>query len=128
LLSNPEVAMHVELTLDVNDPARMIAFWSAVLGYTAEDVPRFDQPDRIYWSLVDPQGRGPRLVIQRVPEPVSCKPRLHLDVHVADIESAAEQAVAGGATRVDREPIVEAGTSWIRLTDPEGNLFCIVRE
>ena len=120
--------MHVELTLDVNDPARMIAFWSQVLGYVVEDEGRFDAPDRTYWSLVDPAYRGPRLVVQRVPEPVTAKTRVHIDVHVPDIHAAAMAAVALGATRVDAEPITEVGAEWIRLTDPEGNVFCFVHE
>jgi len=120
--------MHVELTLDVNDPRAMIDFWSAILGYAVEDEGRFDAPDRVYWSLVDPTGRGPRLVIQRVSEPVAAKPRLHIDVHEPDIEAAAARAVALGANRVDDSPIVEVGTAWIRLADPEGNVFCIVQE
>ena len=121
--------MHVELALDVNDPERMIAFWSQVLGYVVEDEGRFDtDADRVYWSIVDPAGRGPRLVIQRVPEPMTAKTRVHIDVHVPDIESAAKAAVALGATRVDAEPMAEVGAAWIRLTDPEGNIFCFVRE
>jgi predicted enzyme related to lactoylglutathione lyase len=120
--------MHVELALDVNDAPGMIAFWSAVLGYAVEDEGRFDAPDRVYWSLVDPADRGPRLVIQRVPEPVTAKTRVHIDVHVPDIEAAAEAAVGLGATRIDSEPVAEVGAAWIRLEDPEGNVFCIVQE
>jgi predicted enzyme related to lactoylglutathione lyase len=120
--------MHIEMALDVNDPERMIAFWSAVLGYDLPDEDRFDTPDRVYWSLVDPSGLGPRLVIQRVPEPVTAKNRLHIDLHVTDIEAAASRAVAIGATLIDHEPVVEVGTSWIRLLDPEGNVFCFVSE
>lgn len=120
--------MHLEIALDVNDPERMITFWSQLLEYTLEDDVRFAESDRIYWSLVDPTGRGPRLVIQRVPEPVTSKPRLHLDVHVPDIEAAATRAVTLGAERVDAKPVVEVGTAWIRLNDPEGNVFCFVRE
>jgi predicted enzyme related to lactoylglutathione lyase len=121
--------MHVELTLDVNDPAPMIAFWSQVLGYVVEDEERFvADADRVYWSLVDPADRGPRLVIQRVPEPVTAKTRVHIDVHVPDIEVAAEAAVGLGATRIDSDPIAEVGADWIRLEDPEGNVFCFVRE
>jgi predicted enzyme related to lactoylglutathione lyase len=120
--------VHIEITLDVNDAPHMIGFWSAVLGYDVEDEGRFDAPDRVYWSLVDPSGRGPRLVIQRVPEPVTAKPRIHIDVHETDIEAAAERAVALGATRLDGSPIAEVGTAWIRLEDPEGNVFCIVQE
>jgi predicted enzyme related to lactoylglutathione lyase len=120
--------MHIEIALDVNDPAMMIDFWSAVLGYDVEDEDRFDAPDRVYWSLIDPRGVGPRLVIQRVPETVTAKPRLHIDVHEPDIEAAVERAVALGATRIDDSPVSEVGTSWIRLADPEGNVFCIVQE
>ena len=120
--------MHVELALDVNDPGRMIAFWSQVLGYAVEDEGRFDAPDRVYWSLVDPAERGPRLVIQRGPEPVTAKTRVHIDVHVPDIEAAAQAAVGLGATRIDSEPVTEVGAAWIRLEDPEGNIFCFVRE
>ena len=120
--------MHIELALDVNDPGRMIAFWSQVLGYAVEDEDRFDAPDRVYWSLVDPADCGPRLVIQRVPEPVTTKTRVHIDVHVPDIEAAAQAAVGLGATRIDSEPVTEVGASWIRLEDPEGNIFCFVRE
>lgn len=121
--------MHVELALDVNDPERMIAFWTQVLGYVAEDEDRFDvDADRVYWSLVDPAGSGPRLVIQRVPEPATAKTRVHIDVHVPDIEASADAAVDLGATRIDDAPISEVGAAWIRLTDPEGNIFCFVHE
>lgn len=118
--------MHIELTLDVNDAPTMLAFWGGLLRYSVEDEARFDEPDRIYWSLVDPTGRGPRLVIQRVPEPVTAKSRLHFDVHSHDLLAEAARAVSLGARQVDAEPIVEVGTRWIRLTDPEGNLFCVV--
>ena len=120
--------MHIEFTLDVNDPETMIGFWSQVLRYDVLDHSRYDEPDRIYWMIADPEGRGPRLVIQRVPEPVTCKTRVHIDVHVPDIEAEAQRAVSLGATRVDASPIEEVGAAWIRLTDPEGNLFCFVRE
>lgn len=120
--------MEVFLTLDVNDPERMIRFWSAVLDYTLEDEERFDEPEQVYWSLVDPAGIGPRIVIQRVPEPVSAKTRLHIDIRVPDIEAEAARAVSLGAERIDATPITEVGTTWIRLTDPEGNVFCIVAE
>jgi predicted enzyme related to lactoylglutathione lyase len=120
--------MHIELTLDVNDAPTMLAFWGGLLRYSVEDEARFDEPDRIYWSLVDPTGRGPRLVIQRVPEPVSAKTRLHVDIHTRDLDTEVLRAVSLGATRVDTEAIVEVGTRWIRLTDPEGNLFCVVED
>jgi len=120
--------VEVFLTLDVNDPERMIDFWSAMLDYTLEGEERFDAPEQVYWSLVDRAGVGPRIVIQRVPEPVSTKTRLHLDIRVPDMESEADRAVSLGAQRIDVTPLTEVGTTWIRLTDPEGNVFCIVAQ
>ena len=120
--------MHLEVTIDVNDASTMIPFWCGVLGYHVEETDPYAGPDRVYWSLVDPSGRGPRLVIQRVPEPVTSKTRFHLDVHEPDIEAAAARAVGWGAVRIDASPVVEVGTRWIRMQDPEGNVFCIVQE
>jgi predicted enzyme related to lactoylglutathione lyase len=60
-----------------------------------------------------------------VPETKVVKNRLHLDVLVTDLEEAAVQCVALGATRVtDRrsDPIGD----FIVLLDPEGNEFCVV--
>lgn len=120
--------VEVFLTLDVNDPERMIDFWSAMLDYALEAEERFDAPEQVYWSLVDRAGVGPHIVIQRVPEPVSAKARLHLDIRVPDMESEADRAVSLGAQRIDVTPLTEVGTTWIRLTDPEGNVFCIVAQ
>ena len=119
--------MHLEVALDVSDPAPMIAFWAALLDYELPSEPRFEVPDRTYWSLVPRSGDGPRLVIQRVPEPRAGKSRLHFDIHVSDIEAEAERARTLGAVRVDRVPITEVGSIWIRMEDPEGNLFCLVQ-
>ncbi|MFM8504040.1 MAG: VOC family protein, partial [Acidimicrobiaceae bacterium] len=79
-----------------------------------------------YWSIADPNNNGPRIVIQRVPEPVTAKTRIHIDVHVDDIEAEAKRAVELGAKRVDTEPMNEVGATWVRMLDPEGNPFCFV--
>ncbi len=119
--------MHVEVTLDVNQPAPMIAFWAALLDYESPSEPRFEAPERTYWSLVPRNANGPRLVIQRVPEPNVGKSRLHLDIYVSDIEAEAERAQTLGAVRVDPVPMTEVGSTWVRMQDPEGNLFCLVK-
>ena len=71
---------------------------------------------------VDPDGAGPRVFLQRVPEPKTAKNRVHLDVRAAPgldneermaaLEAEAERLVGLGATRVRRfEPgaLVPAG-------------------
>lgn len=123
-------------------------FWNEVLGYeTPTPPPGFDSweafsatlpPDErdTRWACVDPEGVGPRLFFQRVPEPKQVKNRLHLDVRAAPglqgddrmaaLEAECERLAALGATRqrrVDPAPPMEA--DFIVMTDPEGNEFCL---
>ena len=102
----------------------MINFWSSILRYKLDDVARYHDPKQIYWSLVDPNSNGPRLIIQRVPEPVTSKTRFHIDVCSDDLEADAKRAIALGAKRIDTQPMNEVGATWVRMLDPEGNPFC----
>ena len=118
--------MSFVITLDVNNPKLMIYFWSSILRYELDSSDQFEDPEQIYWYLVDPADKGTRLLIQQVPEPVTAKSRIHIDVHVDDIEAEAERAINMGAKRVDPTPMSEFGATWIRMLDPEGNHFCFV--
>ena len=108
------------VALDVQDHARMTAFWAAVL-----EAEPFDVEDG-FASL--PLGGGVTLDLLGVPEPKSVKDRLHLDL-VAAPGSRQEQEVARlielGAVRAD----VGQGedVTWVVLADPEGNEFCVLR-
>jgi predicted enzyme related to lactoylglutathione lyase len=104
----------------------MINFWSSILRYELDSSDQFEDPEQVYWYLVDPADKGTRLLIQQVPEPVTAKSRIHIDVHVDDIEAEAERAINMGAKRVDTTPMTEFGATWIRMLDPEGNHFCFV--
>ncbi|MFM8777463.1 MAG: VOC family protein, partial [Actinomycetota bacterium] len=70
--------MAFEIALDVNDPEKMIKFWSTVLNYELRDPDRYHDANQRYWSIADPNNNGPRIVIQRVPEPVTAKTRIHI--------------------------------------------------
>ena len=118
--------MSFVITLDVNNPKLMINFWSGILRYELDSADQFKDPEQVYWYLVDPADKGTRLLIQQVPEPVTAKSRIHIDVHVDDIEAEAERAINMGAKRVDPTPMTEFGATWIRMLDPEGNHFCFV--
>ena len=118
--------MSFVITLDVNNPELMINFWSSILRYELDSADQFKDPEQVYWYLVDPADKGTRLLIQQVPEPVTAKSRMHIDVHVDDIEAEAERAINMGAKRVDPTPMTELGATWIRMLDPEGNHFCFV--
>ena len=65
------------------------------------------------------------MLFQKVPEPKSGKNRMHLDIHVSDLEAEASRLEALGATRRQAETVSEHGSSWVLMADPEGNEFCI---
>ena len=50
---------------------------------------------------------------------------MHFDIEVADIEAEAARLVELGATRSARLPASEHGSTWVLMTDPEGNEFCV---
>mgnify|MGYP000402599368 CR=1 FL=1 len=77
------------------------------------------------YACVDPDGVGPRLFFQRVPEGKTVKNRVHLDVDVPDLEVAANAAEALGAERVGDVVYDELGGFQV-MADPEGNEFCFI--
>lgn len=105
------------LTLDVADLDVQSEFWCAAAGYdVAGGVGQ-------YRSLTRADGAIPKLLLQQVSEPKTAKNRLHLDLHVADIEGEAVRLESLGATRIG--PVDGFGISWIVMHDPEGNEFCV---
>jgi len=143
------MAHEVQVTFDCGDPAALAEFWAAALGYVVQPPPEgFDSWDAALaaWGIpedqrnersavVDPDGAGPRVFFQRVPEGKVAKNRVHLDVRaapglegearMAEIESVSERLVARGATRVQRFEADLAGGGYVVMQDPEGNEFCL---
>ncbi|XRQ05265.1 VOC family protein [Actinomadura welshii] len=140
----------IQITFDCADPAALSAFWAEALGYRLQDPPghfaTWDEaleamgvpPERRNdaSAVMDPEGAGPRLFFQRVPEGKQAKNRVHLDVRAAPglegearmaaLEAEAERLVKHGATRLQRhEPAPPMGAGHIVMADPEGNEFCL---
>jgi len=84
---------------------------------------------------VDPDGHGPRLFFQRVPEGKSAKNRVHLDVRAAPglqgeermaaLAAESERLVRLGAGVVKRFEPDGMSAGFIVMQDPEGNEFCL---
>ncbi|MBY4127799.1 VOC family protein [Rhodococcus fascians] len=76
-------------------------------------------------GITDPESTGsPRVLFQAVAEPKTVKNRLHLDVRVGDErEAVAAQLEQRGASILHRGN--QGRSSWITMTDPEGNEFCV---
>jgi catechol 2,3-dioxygenase-like lactoylglutathione lyase family enzyme len=135
----------VQITVDAADPHTLARWWADLLGYRVED-----HHDRVGELLaaghlteaevvevggrrafadaataIDPDGAGPRLYVQRVPEPKTAKNRLHLDVRVGQDDLDAEVARVAGLGGTVVEWNSQPGHRWAVLRDPEGNEFCL---
>jgi predicted enzyme related to lactoylglutathione lyase len=109
----------IGLVLDCREPARLADFWAPALDYVSLG-------EAGAYVVLVPNGRpGPKLLLQQVPEPKTGKNRMHLGLDADDIEAEASRLEHLGARRVAGEQIHEHGTSWILMTDPEGNEFCV---
>jgi hypothetical protein len=148
----------IQVTFDAHDPRALSVFWRDVLGYVHPPPPGVDLPEGAdplaAWddfleqagvpqeqrnsasALEDPDGSGPRLYFQQVPEDKVAKNRLHLDVRTASdlrgeermaaLETECERLLALGATRLQRfEPDPPMSLGFIVMADPEGNEFCL---
>jgi hypothetical protein len=59
------------------------------------------------------------------PEPKTTKNRMHLDLETPDIDTEAIRLEALGERRAQDDHIHERGSTWILMTVPEGNEFCV---
>ena len=141
-----------QLVIDCADPDRLARFWAAALGYELEPPPAgFPTWDDYYRdlgvpeedlgigadSISDPQGHGPRIWFQVVPETKAVKNRLHLDIHASGGRTvpiqARKQRVDAEASRLAGLGATITGIMYqegldhygVAMTDPEGNEFDI---
>jgi predicted enzyme related to lactoylglutathione lyase len=109
----------IGLVLDCADPPRLAEFWAPALGYVSLG-------EAGAYVMLLPNGRpGPKLLLQKVPEPKTVKNRMHLDIETPDVAAEAARLEALGARRVQPDEVHEHGTTWIVMADPEGNEFCV---
>jgi catechol 2,3-dioxygenase-like lactoylglutathione lyase family enzyme len=103
---------------------RMLAFWQKALHYVPRDPP--DPPEGGWVVLRDPEGSGPNISLDRVPERRTGKrSRLHLDLYTENRGEDVERLVKIGATRYPWRYPEDA--DYTVLEDPDGNLFCVVQ-
>ena len=146
------MTVRFQLVIDCADPDLLARFWAAALGYELEPPPTGFASWDDYWRdvgvpeadlgigadcIIDPDGGGPRIWFQVVPERKTVKNRLHLDVHVSGgravpietrrqrVDAEARRLAGLGATMVgdlSGEGIDHYG---VAMKDPEGNEFDI---
>jgi hypothetical protein len=150
------MATPLQLVIDCADAVAQARFWATAMHYELEDPPDGqpswfayyrsvgvpeeelvgpDEPDRI----VDPDGVGPRIWFQEVPEPKTVKNRLHLDLGVSgkrdvprevrkeQVDTEVARLLAAGATVAWTHDDPGVDQYAVTMYDPEGNEFCVHR-
>jgi hypothetical protein len=144
------VSARFQVAVDAADPDWLARFWATALGYRLEEPPPPYEQWSDYWrsvgvpedelgdgydSIVDPNGDGPRIWFQQVPEAKSGKNRLHLDVTVGGgrgvpvevrrqrVDAEAARLVEAGATLVRAHSQEGVDHYFVSMLDPEGNEF-----
>ena len=140
------MAYEFQLTVDCADPHVLADWWADLLGWEVEPsdedfIRRMvaeghasngdttTHQGTLVWktgqAINNPDGWGPRVLFQTVPEGKTVKNRLHLDVRVGaeKIEAEMERLTGLGASYLHRGQ--QGPSSWITMADPEGNEFCL---
>lgn len=112
------------ICVDSTDPSRVASFWQEALGWRRTH----DSPDEVV--LEPPAGSreagvAPDILFLRVPEDKTVKNRLHIDLRPDDQAAEVSRLEGLGATRTSVGQGQEA--TWVVLTDPDGNEFCVLR-
>ena len=107
------------VTFDALEPRALGRFWSDVTNYSVTE----ERDDFVMLRAPDERGIR-RILFFRVDDPTPGKNKLHLDVHTDDdLDAEVARWTEAGATSLGKR---SAGDfSWVTLTDPDGNEFCI---
>ena len=143
------VAHGVQVVFDCRDPKALAGFYAQVLHYKVQDPPRGfstweewmkakgipEEEWNSAESIVDPEGKGPRIYFQQMDTPKFGKNRLHIDVNASggsrvptqlrkeQVDAEVDRILILGATK--QNVVEETGEYCVVMLDPEGNEFCV---
>ena len=105
--------------VDCADPAALAEFYGEVTGWKTT----YQDDDFVYLGDGDSLQLGfQRIAEYQGPGWPDARKHFHLELVVADIESAAKEMRAQGAARPDFQP---GAGDYLVLTDPAGHPFCV---
>ena len=107
-----------QVIVDAADPAALGRWWATALDWVVVN----EDPEE--FEIRSAPERLPGLLFVRVPERKTHKNRLHLDFRPDDRDASVASLLDLGASRAE---IGQGQQTWVVLTDPEGNEFCVLR-
>ncbi len=146
------MAARFQLVINCADPDLLARFWAAALKYELEPPPAgfatwddwrrdIGLPEAFIGvgadSIIDPDGSGPRIWFQVVPDSKTVTNRLHLDIRASgeralpiatrrqQVDAEAKRLSDLGATMVEASSEEDLDHYAVAMKDPEGNEFDI---
>ena len=139
----------MQVVVDSADPHALADWWAETLGWDVEpqdegfirsmieqghatEADTVRHRGALVWRTgaailppADAAGSPGRVLFQLVPEAKSVKNRLHFDLRLGDDDPEAVRArlIERGATVIGGGS--EGPHTWVTLSDPEGNEFCV---
>ena len=140
---------NLQIVIDCADPHPLAAWWAETLewmvepqdadfirsmidqGFASDDDTTTYDANLVWKEAVaihpdtEKSPARPRILFQKVPEPKTVKNRIHLDIRPegVDVEELRDLLVDRGATVLYQGQ--QGPRTWLTMTDPEGNEFCI---
>ena len=140
------MGMTFQVAMDAADPHALCDFWAQALHYEVEPsdedfirrmvaAGHAQESDTLVvkgvlrWregaACADPDGTGPRMYFQAVPEAKAGKNRVHLDLRPGVEDRSAEVARLEGLGARQLWEGRQGPLTWTTMADPEGNEFCV---
>jgi len=107
-----------QLVVDAADPVALGRWWATALEWVVYN----DDPEE--FEIRATPDRLPSLLFARIPERKTIKNRLHLDLRGDNRDAVVDRLLELGATRAD---VGQGEQTWVVLSDPEGNEFCVLQ-
>lgn len=147
------MAAKFQVTVDCEKPDLLARFWATALGYSLQEHPDGSISWAEYWrklgvpedeledgydSIIDPDGRSPKIWFQHRKEPKRGINRLHFDLCVGGgrqmpigkrmeaVDAEATRLERAGASIYEKIHSPEVDHYFAAMRDPEGNEFDIV--
>lgn len=105
------------ITFDTLDPMPIATWWAEQTGG------RVVQENDGFFPVVAIGEGSPLLAFQQVEDPTPGKNRAHLDLIADDRDASVRRLVEAGATKIAEREM--EGFTWVTLSDPDGNQFCV---
>lgn len=106
-----------QVVIDAADPVRLGQWWANALGWTVVN----DAPEE--FEIRPSAEQLPGILFEPVITTKAGKNRLHLDFRPDDQEAEVARLLGLGARHAD---IGQGQQTWVVLSDPEGNEFCVL--